>query len=374
MPDVPPIILPDDLIPSDGRFGSGPSKVRDDAVASLARGAATYLGTSHRRARVKDVVAEIRAGLTRLYTLPAGYEVLLGVGGCTLFWEAAALSLIDRRSEHLVFGEFSSKFRTVVAETPYLDPPVVIESPPGSAPDADPSVDVDTFALTHNETSTGVMVPVRRPRDDGSLVVVDGTSAAGATLLDPDAFDAYYFSPQKGFGSEGGLWIALCSPAAVARIEAIAASDRWIPPMSSLVVALDNSRKNQTYNTPSLTTLFLLADQISWLERQGGLEWAALRSQRSSSMIYRWAESSAIASPFVSDPRHRSTTVVTIDLVDSVPAATLTGVLRNHGIIDIEGYRKLGRNQLRIATFPNVEPDDVATLLGAIDYVVGRLE
>lgn len=373
MPDVPPITLPSDLLPSDGRFGSGPSKVREEAVAALARDSVTYLGTSHRRARVRDVVAEIRAGLSRLYALPAGYEVLLGVGGVTLFWEAAASSLIDRRSEHLVFGEFSAKFTTVVAATPHLEEPIVVESPPGSAPVPDIAADVDTFALTHCETSTGVMAPVARPRRDGSLVIVDGTSAAGATIADPIAFDAYYFSPQKAFGSDGGLWIALCSPDAVTRIETISSTGRWITPMSSLRTALDNSRKNQTYNTPALATLFLLADQISWLERQGGLAWAAARAERSSDIVYRWADVSPIASPFVTDPRHRSTTVVTVDLDEAIPAAVVAGVLRRNGIVDTEGYRKLGRNQLRIATFPNVDPDDVETLLAAIDHIAERI-
>ena len=373
MPDVPPITLPSDLLPFDGRFGSGPSKVREEAVAALARDSVTYLGTSHRRARVRDVVAEIRAGLTRLYALPAGYEVLLGVGGVTLFWEAAASSLIDRRSEHLVFGEFSAKFTSVVAAAPHLEEPVVVESPPGSAPAPDANADVDTFALTHCETSTGVMTPVARPRRDGSLVIVDGTSAAGATVVDPVAFAAYYFSPQKAFGSEGGLWIALCSPDAVTRIETISSTDRWIPPMSSLRTALDNSRKNQTYNTPALATLFLLADQISWLERQGGLAWAAARAERSSDIVYHWADVSPIASPFVTDPRHRSTTVVTVDLNDTVPAEVVAGVLRRNGIVDTEGYRKLGRNQLRIATFPNVDPNDVETLLAAIDHIAERI-
>lgn len=364
--NVPALTLPDHLRPTDGRFGSGPSKVRVGALATLAATGAEYLGTSHRRPAVKDVVGRIRRGLTELFALPDGYEVLLGNGGATAFWDAAAHRLIERRSQHLSFGEFSSKFAAVVAGAPFLDDPVVIEAPYGERPDPVADPDVDAYALIHNETSTGVMAPVARPAAEG-LVLVDATSGAGGLPVDARHFDAYYFSPQKAFGAEGGLWVALCSPAAIARIES---STRWTPPSLDLQVALENSRKDQTYNTPALATLFLLADQVDWMLGEGGLDWAVARCSESAEAIYGWAEASAVAAPYVTDPANRSTTVATIDLDDTVDAAAVSSVLRANGIVDTESYRKLGRNQLRIALFPNVEPDDVRRLTAAVDWIV----
>jgi phosphoserine aminotransferase len=331
------------------------------------------MGTSHRREPVKRLVALIRQGLAELYGLPEGYEVVLGVGGATALWDAAAFSVIDRRSQHLVFGEFSGKFAAVASGAPHLAPPQIIESAPGTRPHPDPDSDADVYAFTHNETSTGVSMPIERPGNAEALVVVDGTSAAGAMLVEPGDVDVYYFSPQKAFGSDGGLWVALCSPAAVSRIERLSASERWIPPFLDLGIALENSRKNQTYNTPALATLFLMARQIEWILEMGGLKWAAQRSEHTSGMVYSWAETVSYASPFVAAPEDRSPTVATIDLIDGVSASVVSRVLRAHGIVDTEGYRKLDRNQVRIATFPNVVPDDVEKLLGAIDFIVERL-
>lgn len=370
MPNQPRLIIPPSLLPDDGRFGSGPSKVRQDAVAELAATGPRYLGTSHRRTPVTAVVGALREGLHRLFALPDAYEVVLGVGGATQFWEVAAFSLIDRRSQHLVCGEFSAKFAAVARGAPHLDDPSIEEAEPGSAPSADPAADVDTFALIHNETSTGVSIPVKRPRRDASLVLVDGTSGAGGLPVDPAEFDAYYFSPQKAFGSDAGLWAALVSPATVERAEQIAASSRWIPPMSSLVAALQNSRRNQTVNTPALATLYLWLRQLEWVESMGGLAWAIERCATSSGALYAWAEHSDYARPFVSDPEHRSATVVTIDLDEAVSASDVAAILRENGIVDTESYRKLGRNQLRVATFPNVDPADVERLAACIDYVV----
>lgn len=368
---TPPISIPRELLPRDGRFGSGPSLVRPAAVEALASAATGYLGTSHRKAPVKLVVADVRAGLRELYGLPNGYEVALGIGGATLFWDAAVFGLIESRSQHLVCGEFSAKFAAVAANAPHLLDPVVREAPPGSAPTVDDGADDDTLALIHNETSTGVMMPVRRPAGGERLVVVDATSAAGAAPVDPLDFDAYYFSPQKAFASEGGLWLALLSPAAVERISRLREA-RWAPPTLDLAVAVENAAKDQTYNTPALATLFLLREQIRWMLDNGGLEWTSGRSTRSARHIYAWAERSEYAAPFVTDPALRSTTTVTVDVTDDIPVAEIGGVLRDHGVVDIEGYRKLGRNQLRIATFPSIDPEDVARLTACIDFVVAH--
>jgi phosphoserine aminotransferase len=372
MTESPDIQLPPNLTPRDGRFGSGPARVRREDLEALAATGITYMGTSHRRDGVRSVVAGIRRGLRRLYELPDSYEVLLGIGGATAFWEAAAFGLIEARSQHLVFGEFSGKFAAVTLGAPWLDEPEIVESAPGSHPLPIVDPEIDTYCLTHNETSTGVAMPVVRPGGGAALVLVDATSAAGAVEVDPLEFDAYYFSPQKALGSDGGLWVALCSPMALTRIEAVAA-ERWIPPFMSLQIALDNSRKDQTYNTPALATLYLLNRQIEWLLERGGLEWAAARSRTAAALLYDWAGSSDYASPFVEVPAQRSSTTVTIDLDSAVPAGDVIAALMPYGIVDISGYRKLGRNQLRIATFPSVDLDDVGRLTGAIDFVAARL-
>jgi phosphoserine aminotransferase len=369
---APDIQIPAHLLPIDGRFGCGPSKVRPAAVEALAATGRSYLGTSHRQAPVKSVVGRLRAGLSELFSLPAGYEVVLGNGGTTVFWDAATFGLIDRRSQHLSFGEFSSKFAAAAKAAPWLDDPQVIDSPPGTHPEAVASADVDAYALTHNETSTGVMLDVRRPAGDG-LVLVDATSGAGGLRVDPTQFDCYYFAPQKCFASDGGLWAALCSPAAVERIERLAASDRFIPESLNLKVALDNSRLDQTYNTPALATLFLFTDQVEWMLAGGGLEFAASRSDRSAETLYGWAEASDYATPFVAKPDERSRVVGTIDLDPAVDALTVSKVLRANGVVDTESYRKLGRNQLRIGLFPAIDPDDVAALTRCIDHVVAAL-
>lgn len=370
---VPDITLPPDLRPRDGRFGSGPSKVRPEALAALAATGGTFLGTSHRREGVRSMVRRIRSRLAELFSLPDGYEVALGNGGASLFWDAATFCLIERRSQHLVFGEFSAKFAAAAGAAPHLEAPDVIESPPGTHPFPKPVDGVDTYALTHNETSTGVMMPVERPDGAGdAVVVVDATSAAGGLRVDPSQFDAYYFSPQKAFGSDGGLWLALLSPRAVERIERLCAS-RWVPAILDLGVALANSRQDQTLNTPALATLFLLDHQLGWMLENGGLEFAAGRCDRSAEIVYGWAEASAYATPFVVDPAQRSHTVATIDLDPAIDATAVSGVLRRNGIVDTEPYRKLGRNQLRVALFPAIDPDDVEVLTRAVDHVVERL-
>ncbi len=366
-----PITIPDDLRPADGRFGSGPSRIRPAFVADLATISATYLGTSHRRPGVRDVVRSIRSGLSDLYGLPDGYEVMLGVGGATAFWDAAAFGLVENRSAHFVCGEFSEKFAAVTRGAPHLDDPVVIASEYGSAPEPVEVLGVDVAAYIHNETSTGVMAPFDRFGDE--LVVVDGTSAAGAIPLEPTTVDVYYFSPQKALGSEGGLWLAIVTHSAVERITQIASSGRWIPPFLSPATALANSRKDQTYNTPALATLYFLDRQIRHLAEHGGIEGAFATVQASSAHLYRWAETSRYAAPFVSDPRFRSPTVVTVDLESSISADAVARVLRDNGIVDVEGYRKLGRNQLRVATFPNIPTADVEALTACIDYTVDRL-
>jgi phosphoserine aminotransferase len=372
---LPEISIPSDLLPGDGRFGSGPSKVRPEAVDRLASVSRSLLGTSHRQAPVKNVVARVREGISSLLSLPEGYEVVLGNGGTTLFWDAAIFGLIEARSQHLSFGEFSSKFAAGVAAAPFLDEPEVITSVTGTHPQAVGRPGIDLYALTHNETSTGVSMDILRPEgsDAGALVAVDATSGAGGLRVDPRQFDCYYFAPQKCFGGDGGLWLAVCSPAAVERIERIAASDRWIPTGLDLKVALDNSRLDQTYNTPALATLFLLADSLEWMNDNGGLEFTAGRCDRSAEILYGWAEASPFASPFVEKPDERSHVVGTIDFSDDVDANVIAKVLRRNGIVDTESYRKLGRNQLRIALFPTIEPDDVAALTRCIDHIVEQL-
>ena len=372
--DPAEMIIPTELLPEDGRFGSGPSKVRTEAVQALAGSGRSYLGTSHRQAGVKDVVAQLRRGLTQLFSLPDGYEVILGNGGATAFWDAQAFGLIGKRSQHTVFGEFSSKSAKAAAAAPHLSAPEVLEAEPGTAayPEARPGTDVDLYALIHNETSTGVAVEVGRPGTDG-LVSVDATSAAAGLRVDPSQFDVYYFAPQKGFASDGGLWLACVSPAAIERVEKIAASDRYIPESLSLKTALENSRKEQTYNTPALATLFLMVHQLGWILEKGGLEFSAGRCDRSAELVYGWAESSEVAWPFVKDPELRSHVVATVDFADHVDASLISKVLRANGVLDTEPYRKLGRNQLRIAMYPAIEPDDVAKLLVCIDYVLERI-
>jgi phosphoserine aminotransferase len=373
--DTPDIRLPADLLPSDGRFGCGPSKIRPEAVEALAKTGTEYLGTSHRQATVRFTVGALRNGLAELLNVPDGYEIVLGNGGTTAFWDAATFGLIDRRSQHLSFGEFSAKFAQCAAEAPFLDEPSVITSATGTHPVAVADADVDAYCFPHNETSTGVALTPTRPdgATDGQLVLVDATSAAGGLRFDCRQVDVYYFAPQKCLASDGGLWLAAMSPAAIERVERIAASDRWVPASLDLGIALDNSRKDQTYNTPALATIFLAAEQVSWINGNGGLEWAASRCDRSADAIYSWAEASSYATPFVVSPAERSHVVATIDLADGVAADTVSAVLRNNGIVDTESYRKLGRNQLRVALFPSIEPDDVVALTRCIDHIVSQL-
>ncbi|MGH9115700.1 MAG: phosphoserine transaminase [Acidimicrobiales bacterium] len=368
------IRIPPELLPADGRFGSGPSKVPPAAVAALAAAGATVLGTSHRQPAVKSLVARLRAGLAELWTLPDGYEVVLGNGGTTAFWDVATFGLIRERSQHLSFGEFSSKFAKAAADAPHLGAPQVIESPVGTHPwpSADPAVDL--YALTHNETSTGVMMDLRRPdRSDGALVAVDATSGAGGLRFDPAQVDVYYFAPQKAFASDGGLWVAVVSPAAIERVSAIRESGRWAPASIDLAIAVEQSRLDQTYNTPAIATLVLMVHQLEWMLAGGGMELSAGRCDRSAGILYGWAEASAFAAPFVAKPDERSHVVATIDLDAGVDAATVAKVLRANVVLDTESYRKLGRNQLRIAMFPAIDPDDIEALTCCIDHVVGRL-
>jgi phosphoserine aminotransferase len=367
------LTIPAGIKPSDGRFGSGPSKVRPEQLQALV-GHGGLFGTSHRQAPVKGLVGRVREGLRQYFSVPDGYEVILGNGGSTAFWDAAAFGLIDNRSLHLTYGEFSAKFASAVAKNPFVGDPIIVKADPGSAPSprSDPSADV--LAWAHNETSTGVAVPVQRPADSGdALVVIDATSGAGGLPVDITDTDAYYFAPQKNFAGDGGLWLAILSPAALARVEAIAASGRWVPDFLSLPIAVDNSLKNQTYNTPAIGTLILLAEQIDWLLGNGGLDWAVKRTADSSQRLYSWAQASKYATPFVTDPELRSAVVGTIDFTDAVDAGAVASILRANGIVDTEPYRKLGRNQLRVAMFPAVEPDDVTALTQCIDWVVERL-
>ena len=369
------LVIPAGLRPADGRFGSGPAKIRPEQLAALARSGSAYLGTSHRQPPVRSLVHRIRAGLAELFSLPAGYTVVLGNGGTSAFWDAAAFGLVREHAQHLSFGEFSAKFAAVTGRAPWLSAPTVVQAAPGSHPAPWPEPGTDAYALTHNETSTGVAMPVRRVpgADPGALILVDATSAVAGLPVLPGEFDVYYFAPQKGLGSDGGLWIALLSPAAVERVGEIAASGRYIPDFLSLQVALENSALDQTYNTPAVATLFLLADQVEWMLGQGGLEWTTARTARSAETLYKWAEKAAYADPFVADPAQRSPVVGTIDLAEGLSAAAVAACLRANGIVDTESYRKLGRNQLRIGMFPAVEPADVAALTACIDYVAERL-
>jgi phosphoserine aminotransferase len=365
--------IPQDLKPADGRFGCGPSKVRPEALATLASDGATVMGTSHRQRPVKALVGRVREGVAALLDLPDGYEVALGNGGTTVLWDGLAAGMIRERALHLTYGEFSGKFANVTAAAPFLADPLIVSAEPGDAPEptSDPSADVVAWA--HNETSTGVMVPVTRPPGD-SLVVIDATSGAGGLPLDASAADAYYFAPQKSFAADGGLWIAALSPAAIDRIEEIAGTQRWIPQSLSLQTALANSRKDQTYNTPAVATLWLLAEQIGWMLDGGGLDdFCVARTRESSEHLYGWAEQSEYATPFVADPAKRSLVVGTIDFAESVDAAAVAAALRANGIVDTEPYRKLARNQLRVGMFPAVDPDDVRALTACIDFVVEHL-
>ena len=363
--------IPQELLPFDGRFGCGPSKVRPEALAALADRGTELLGTSHRKPAVKNLVGEVRERLSALLGLPDDYEIVLGNGGSTAFWDAAAFGLVRNRALHLVYGEFTRKFADCTAAAPFLEEPVVVEAEPGSAPEPVASEIADVYAWAHNETSTGVMVGVERPENSGeALVVIDATSGAGGLPLDATQADVYYFAPQKALGSDGGLWLAACSPAALERIEEIAASDRWIPTFLSLKTALDNSLQDQTYNTPALATLFLLNEQLGWMLEIGGLDGCVERTSRSAGTLYQWADASELATPFVTAPDLRSLVVGTIDFDESVDAAALAAVLRANGILDTEPYRKLGRNQLRIGMFPAIDPEDVERLTACIDWVL----
>ncbi len=375
MTDTGPLTLPADLLPADGRFGSGPSKVRPAQLDYLSSIGRTVLGTSHRQAPVKNLVKSVREGLAALFDLPDGYEVILGNGGATAFWDIAAFGLVREKAQHLAFGEFSSKFASVTTKAPFLAESTVLRSDPGSRPDPQAEAGVDVYAWAHNETSTGVMAPVERVAgaDDGALVLVDATSGAGGLPVDVSQADVYYFSPQKCFASDGGLWLGLFSPAALARVDEIAGSGRWVPDFFSLPTAVDNSRKDQTYNTPSVATLALLANQVEWLNEHGGLPWSTGRTADSSGRLYDWAERTTYAAPYVTDPAHRSRVVTTIDFSDDIDASAIAKTLRANGIVDVEPYRKLGRNQLRVAVFPAVDPDDVSRLIASIEYVVEHL-
>jgi phosphoserine aminotransferase len=370
--DVPDILIPPGLLPKDGRFGCGPSKVPAAHLAALAERGDTFMGTSHRQDTVRALVGGVRSGLTALFGLPDGYEVLLGNGGTTAFWDAATFGLVERRSQHTVFGEFSGKFAEATKAAPFLDDPVVIRAEPGTVAEPVADGEVDLYALTHNETSTGAAVTIRRPATD-AFVAVDATSAAGALRVDPREFDVYYFAPQKVFASDGGLWLALVSPRGLDRIERVKSSGRWIPASLDLTIARDNSRLEQTYNTPALATLFLLLEQLNALNAIGGLEGAARRCDENAAILYGWADAAPYATPFVKDPEHRSHVVGTIDFDESIDATSITRTLRANGIVDTEPYRKLGRNQLRIALFPAIDSEDVRALTQCVDYVVSQL-
>ncbi|MDI6518750.1 phosphoserine transaminase [Streptomyces coelicoflavus] len=369
------IQIPADIKPADGRFGAGPSKVRVQALDALAATGTSLLGTSHRQAPVKNLVGKVREGIRELFRLPDGYEVILGNGGSTAFWDVATHGLIENRSQHLSFGEFSSKFAKAAKLAPWLAEPTVVSSEPGTHPEAHAEAGVDVYGLTHNETSTGVAMPIKRVAgaDEGALVLVDATSGAGGLPVDIAETDVYYFAPQKSFASDGGLWIGVFSPAALERAERVHASGRHVPEFFSLPTAIDNSRKNQTYNTPALATLFLLGEQLDWMNGQGGLDFTTARTKDSSTRLYTWAEEAKYATPFVSDPAKRSQVIGTIDFADDIDAAAVAKVLRANGIVDTEPYRKLGRNQLRVAMFPAIDPADVEALTTCVDYVIENL-
>ena len=368
------IKIPDNLKPADGRFGCGPSKILPNSIANLATNYQKVLGTSHRQKPVKEVVGQVRSGLKSLFSLPDGYEVIIGNGGSTAFWDIATFGLIENKSQHLVFGEFSSKFATCASQAPMISEPSIIKAEPGSHPDVKVEDDIDVYALTHNETSTGVMMPIKRPAGISSaLVLVDATSAAGGLDLDISQSDCYYFAPQKSFASDGGLWIAIMSAAAIARVEKIKASNRWVPAFFDLSIAIENSRLDQTYNTPALATIILLAEQLKWMNENGGLKFAAGRSADSANRLYSWAQNTSYTTPFVTDPNMRSKVVGTINFDDSIDALEVAKILRANGIVDTDPYRKLGKNQLRIGMFPAVEPSDIDALTKSIEYVVERL-
>ena len=371
-----PILIPADLLPADGRFGSGPSKVRQEQVTALAGVWQSYLGTSHRQPVVKSQVGRLRTGLSSLFSLPDGYEVVLGNGGSTAFWDVAAFGLIEDRAQFLTFGEFGAKFASGVKDAPFLGDPTILTADPGDAPAFRAEAGVDAYCSPHNETSTGVAITPQRVSgaDGDSLLIIDATSGAGGLAVDAQQFDTYYFAPQKSFGSDGGLWFALMSPAAIERAARIKASNRWISPFLDLQTAIDNSRLDQTYNTPALATILMMAEQVDWFNANGGLDWCVARTSESSGIVYDWAEASSVATPFVTDPAKRSGVVATIDIDDSIDATVIAKTLRANGIVDTEPYRKLGRNQLRIAVFPAVDPDDVRQLVRSIDYVIGKLQ
>lgn len=374
MADISQLTIPAELKPVDGRFGCGPSKVRPEQLAALSSSAADLFGTSHRQAPVQNLVGRVRGGLRELFSVPDGYEVILGNGGATAFWDAAAFGLIDSTSLHLTYGEFSAKFASAVAANPFVGEPIIVKADAGSAPAPRSDPSVDAIAWAHNETSTGVAVGVTRPAgSENALILIDATSGAGGLPVNMADCDTYYFAPQKNFASDGGLWLAIMSPAALTRVEKIAASGRWVPEFLSLPIAVDNSLKNQTYNTPAIGTMVLMAEQIDWMLANGGLDWSVKRTADSSSRLYSWAEASTYATPFVTDPALRSQVVGTIDISDEVDAATVAKVLRANGIVDTEPYRKLGRNQLRVAMFPAIDPDDVSALTQCVDWVVEHL-
>ncbi|GAA1168355.1 phosphoserine transaminase [Nesterenkonia sandarakina] len=367
------VTIPRELLPQDGRFGAGPSKVRSAQVEALSAAGRELLGTSHRQAPVKNLVGELREGLHSFFGAPEGYELILGVGGSTAFWDIASFCLVERKAQHLSFGEFGSKFAKATDKAPFLEASSILTSEAGTLPAPSAEAGVDAYAWPHNETSTGVAAPVRRVAgaDDGALLLVDGTSAAGGLAVDVTETDAYYFGPQKNFASDGGLWLAMMSPAALQRAEKLAAQ-RWVPDFLQLTTAIENSRKNQTYNTPALATLITLNEQVRWLNGNGGMDFAAARTADSAGRVYAWAEAHDLAQPFVTDPAERSNVITTVDFAEEVDAAELAQTLRANGIVDVEPYRKLGRNQLRIATFTAIEPEDITALLNCIDHVLGH--